>query len=327
MAAISGKYGLQYVGAMQYNGSRLTRIPVDLNQLRSFVTVAKFSHLTRAAEALHLSQPAISGHIKALEEQFGVSLFDRTSSGMVLTPSGRQLLTEAEEILGAVLHLQHSAQELRGQPTGLLKLGTVLDPALLRVGDLLVRALERYPQIALELHQLMSSDALARVRDGSLDASFYFGSLPGADLRAIPLREICYRVTMPAAWAKELSRATWEALAERPWILAPEPSSHRQLVLELFQGRAQPQRVIEADNESVIVNLVESGVGLSIVRAEIAAQLTQAGRAAIWPGSKVTTQLWLLHAAIRDADPLLAALRDLLQDVWSDMLEPAAQPG
>jgi len=290
---------------------------MDLNQLRSFVTVARFAHLTRAAEALHLSQPAISGHIKALEEQFGVSLFERTASGMELTPSGRRLLSEAEQIIGAVQHLQHSAQELRGRPTGRLKLGTVLDPVVLRVGDLLVGALERYPQIALELHQVLSSDALTRVTEQTLDASFYFGALPAADLRSIPLRDICYRVAMPLAWAGELTSASWDALADRPWIVAPEPSSHRQLVTELFDGRAHPQRIIEADNESLIVNLVESGVGASLIRAEIVAPMADARRAAIWPGAVVTTQLWLVHAADRDADPLLAALREVLLDVWA----------
>jgi DNA-binding transcriptional LysR family regulator len=163
---------------------------MDLNHLRSFVTVAKFGHLTRAAETLHLSQPALSGHIKALEEELGVTLFERTPSGMDVTPAGERLLAEAETIIGAVQHLAHSAQALRGQPTGHLALGTVLDPALLRVGDLLVHANDRFPQIELELHQLMSSDALARVRSGALDASFYFGDRPEPDLAAVALRDI-----------------------------------------------------------------------------------------------------------------------------------------
>ena len=299
---------------------------MDRNHLRSFVTVARFVQLTRAAEALHLSQPAISGHIKALEEQFGISLFERTSSGMELTPSGRRLLSEAEQIIGAVQHLQHSAQGLRGQPTGRLKLGTVLDPVVVRVGDLLVRALDRYPQIELELHQVLSSDALMRVAEQSLDASFYFGALPPADLSSIALRDICYRVAMPLAWADELAGASWQALADRPWIVAPEPSSHRQLVTELFDGRPQPQRIIEADNESLIVNLVESGVGASLIRAEVVATMADAKRAAIWPGAGVTTQLWLVHAAERDGDPLLAARRDGVLQVWADVPEPEAQP-
>ena len=103
---------------------------------------------------------------------------------MSLTPSGRRLLAESAQIINAVEHLKHSAQELRGEPTGNLKLGTVLEPSVLRVGDLLVRARDLYPQIELELAQVMSSDALARVRSGALDASFYFGAKPDADLEA-----------------------------------------------------------------------------------------------------------------------------------------------
>ena len=201
-----------------------------------------------------------------------------------------------------------------------------LDPVVLRVGDLLVRALERYPQIELELHQVLSSDALMRVGEQSLDASFYFGALPTAGLRSIPLRDICYRVALPLAWGDELVGASWDTLADRSWIVAPEPSSHRQLVTELFDGRAQPHRIIEADNESLIVNLVESGVAASLIRAEVVAPIADARRAAIWPGACVTTQLWLVHGPDRDGDPLLAALRDVLLDVWANTPEPEAQP-
>ena len=290
---------------------------MDLNQLRTFVTVAEFGHLTRAAEALHLSQPAVSGHIKALEERFGVTLFERSSSGMALTPSGRRLLAESAQIMDAVEHLKHSAQALRGEPTGKLRLGTVLVPSVLRVGDLMVLARDRYPQIELELVQVMSSDGLARVRGGTLDASFYFGAAPEADLTAIELRDIVYHVTMPVAWAPELENAPWETVARRPWIVAPEPSSHRRLVMELFHAPAPaPERIVEADNETVINNLVESGVGLSLIRDEIATQSVDAGRSVIWQGSPVTTKLWLVHLADRAADPLLAALVDALEQVW-----------
>jgi DNA-binding transcriptional LysR family regulator len=297
---------------------------MDLNHLRSFVAVAKFGHLTRASEALHLSQPALSSHIKTLEEQFGVTLFERTPTGMTLTPSGRRLLVEAEQIIGAVRHLAHSAQDLRGQPTGHLKIGTVLNPATLRVGELISRALERYPQIELELYQVMSSDVLARIRNGTLDAGFYFGAAPESDIDSIPLRDIVYRVSLPASRADELSAADWGTIAQQPWIVAPAPSSHHQLVMNLLgDGAPRPERIIEADTESVINDLVESGVGVSLIRDEIAAQSVEAGRSVIWPGRQVTTKLWLVHAADRRTDPLIVALRDVQRDVWSDESQPA----
>jgi DNA-binding transcriptional LysR family regulator len=297
---------------------------MDLNHLRSFVAVAKFGHLTRASESLHLSQPALSSHIKTLEEQFGVTLFERTPTGMTLTPSGRRLLVEAEQIIGAVRHLTHSAQDLRGQPTGRLKIGTVLNPATLRVGEMISRALERYPQIELELYQVMSSDVLARLRNGTLDAGFYFGAAPDSDLDSIALRDVVYRVTLPASRADELSGAAWETTAQQPWIVAPAPSSHHQLVMSLFgDGTERPERIIEADSESVINDLVESGVGVSLIRDEIAAHSVEAGRSAVWPGREITTKLWLVHAADRRTDPLIVALRDVQNDVWSEERAPA----
>src|SRR4051812_35545948 len=218
---------------------------MDLNHLRSFSAVAHHGHLTRASEALHLSQPALSSHIKTLEEQFGVLLFARVPSGMVLTPAGRRLLVQVEQIIGAVRHLAHAAQDLRGQPTGIVKLGTVLDPAVLRVGEL-IRSLERFPHIEVELHQMMSSDVVTRVRNGTLDAGFFFGP-PADDLDSIALRDIVYRVSIPAAWARRLLPESWETVAQQPWIVAPEPSSHHRLVMDLFRGDIPPPtRIIEA---------------------------------------------------------------------------------
>ena len=74
---------------------------MELNQLRAFVEIAKVGQLTRAAERLHLSQPALSGQLKALEEALGISLFERSSSGMTLTTGGRSLLVEAEAWIAA----------------------------------------------------------------------------------------------------------------------------------------------------------------------------------------------------------------------------------
>jgi DNA-binding transcriptional LysR family regulator len=238
-----------------------------------------------------------------------------------LTASGRRLLGEAEQIIGAVRHLTHSAQHLRGQPTGHLKIGTVLNPATLRVGETISRALERYPQIELELYQVMSSDVLARLRNGTLDAGFYFGPAPEGDIDSIALRDVIYRVTLPASHADELSAAGWETIGQQPWIVAPAPSTHHQLVMSLFgDGTARPGRIVEADSESVINDLVESGVGVSLIRDEIAAHSVEAGRSVIWPGRDITTKLWLVHAADRRTDPLIVALRDVQSDVWSGEL-------
>src|SRR5512139_2019619 len=102
---------------------------MELYQLRTFATVAEEGHLTRASERLHLSQPAVSGHIKALEQELDVRLFDRAATGMVLTEAGRQLLSHALKVLSAADGVKRVAQQLHAEVTGVLHIGTVADPA------------------------------------------------------------------------------------------------------------------------------------------------------------------------------------------------------
>jgi len=275
--------------------------------------------LTRAAERLHLSQPALSGQLKALEEELGISLFERLSSGMSLTSAGRALLAEAETILTAIQQLKQAAQHFQGRPAGRLSMGTVLDPATLRLGDFLARAIESYPLIEIDLHQRFSGAALAGVRSGELDASFYFGTLDDAELTAKPLRSITYRVALPAEWGFDRRRAQWSELAARPWILAPETSTHRELATELFAERGvSPTQVIEADSESLILNLIQSGVGASIAREELALALEAEGRIVVWAGAALDTRLWFIHQAKRADDPLIQALCAVLHEVWRE---------
>ena len=298
---------------------------MELSQLRTFVEIARAGQLTRAADRLHLSQPALSGQLKALEETLGVSLFERSSSGMALTAGGRSLLGEAEKILAAIRDLKQAAQHLQGRPAGRLSLGTVLDPATLRLGDFLARAIETYPLIDIELHQVFSGAALAGVRNGTLDASFFFGTIDGLELHAEALRKLTYRVAAPAEWDLGKRGTEWSAIAARPWILAPETSSHRALAMDLFAARGlSPVQVIEADNESVILNLIESGVGISIAREELALNSQHEGRIAIWPGAELATTLWFIHSASRAEDPLLEAMRSVLRAVWRN--ESATAP-
>jgi DNA-binding transcriptional LysR family regulator len=182
--------------------------------------------------------------------------------------------------------------------------------------------MERYPQIELELHQVVSHEALLGIRNRDLDASFYSGAQPATDLTCILLREITYQVAVPVGWAHELADKSWEALTARPWVVAPATSSHRQVVLEAFSGRTSfPERMVEADTESVIVNLVESGVGASLVREEIAIASAAEGRIAIYPGADIVTHLWLVYDKARKSDPLMEAVLDVLREVWT--LPPA----
>src|SRR5690606_17339909 len=100
--------------------SRSVHHEMDLTQLRTFVAVAQEGHLTRAAERLHISQPAASAHIRALESFFELQLFTRTNRGLELTVAGQRLAEGAGRVLGSTLELTSLARELRGGKVGRL---------------------------------------------------------------------------------------------------------------------------------------------------------------------------------------------------------------
>jgi DNA-binding transcriptional LysR family regulator len=214
--------------------------------------------------------------------------------------------------------MKQTGRRLSGEIAGVLRIGTVSNPAAIRLGDLLAAAVARHPRLQLELQHEVSGVALEAVREGRLDASFYFGDAPGRDIVALRLREPVYCVTGPAAWADRIAGADWEQIAALPWILTPAISTHNRLVTRLFeqQGVQPPQRRVEADQESVIETLVVSGIGMALMREEAARARAAAGEICIWDKARLRTTLWFVCAAERAEDPLLKALFSLLHEVW-----------
>ena len=299
---------------------------MELYQLRSFVAVAEAGHLTRAAVKLHLSQPAVSGHIKALEDELEMALFKRTSSGMDLTFFGQRLLADAEKVLAAAQTLRSDASALKGEVAGKVSVGTLSDPEFIRIGEFLGTMVERHPLMQLELHHEISGAAFAKVREGQLDASFYFGALAHPGVDGLRLRGITYRVAAPAAWKNRMVDADWSAIASLPWIITPPISTHNQLVRALFdKHRIEPTKVVEADQESVIANSVVSGVGLSLIREELALVREALGEVCLWSDVRLETDLWFIYGVARKGDPVVRAMLAVLADTWKVGMEASTQ--
>lgn len=108
---------------------------MDLQQLRTFVAISQEGNLTRASDKLCLSQPAVSAQLKALEDELSLKLFERAVRGMKLTPAGRILLEEARSALSAARKICTRARELVGRIEGEFKLGTVSEPAILKLNE------------------------------------------------------------------------------------------------------------------------------------------------------------------------------------------------
>ncbi|GEN29296.1 transcriptional regulator [Halovibrio variabilis] len=142
---------------------------MDTQSLQAFLAVADTQSFSRAAEQLHLTQPAVSKRIATLESQVSTRLFDRIGRRIALTEAGSVLLPQARRILFAVEDSRRALANLSGQVGGKLTLATSHHIGLHRLPPLLKQYTQRHPEVALDLHFLDSEQAYQGVLDGTLE--------------------------------------------------------------------------------------------------------------------------------------------------------------
>ncbi len=293
---------------------------MDLHHLRAFVAVAREGNLTRAAVRLHLTQPAVSLQLKALQAAWRIRLFERTAAGLTLTADGTSLLPLAERILSAVGDLQHTVSAMHDSVRGQLAIGTILDPEFTRLGVMLHALVERHPQIRTTLSHGMSGWVLQQIRSGALDVGFYLGEPPDASFHALELTPFSYYVVAPKGWKERTALRSWAQLATLPWIWTPPESAHNRLLSARFaEAGVDPRsiaRVAQVDQEASMLDLVRSGVGLSLVRDSIALRESHAHGLVVVEGMSVPTSLSLVCLAARRDDPAIAAIFGVAESVF-----------
>jgi DNA-binding transcriptional LysR family regulator len=290
---------------------------VEIYQLRAFVTVAKLGHLTRAAEALHVTQPAVSGQLKALEEELGVALFDRKPSGIVLTRAGEKLMPEAERVLAAAGGLLGIARELQGEVSGKFILGTVGDPDSLRLGSLLSRLVKTLPLLEIKTRSGDAQTLREGVATGTIQGSFYIGPNIPRDVQGIALQTIQYRIAAPFSQSQKVLHAGWREIADLPWVGAPQNSHAQFLLRDMFSRQGLvANTVVESDDNAAPLSLVRAGLGLALLREDIAIPASERDEIVIWPHTRVAAILSFIYPKASEHDPAIIATLSELRGVW-----------
>lgn len=298
----------------------------DLQILRAFVAVGRDGNVSRAAEQLHLSQPAVSLQLKTAGRHTGLQLFQRKPHGLELTPEGQALLPFAERTLSALTEFNSMAASLHSSVRGTVRIGTILDPEFTRLGELLHQLVQMAPHAEIELRQEMSGTVLEQVEREALDVGFYLS--PSSDTEfaensrvyAQELTEYTYRVVAPPGWRTRVMDCDWERLAALPWLSTPPQSIHSRLLTPIFgpnsQTRLNPKRVALVDQESSMIDLVKSGIGLSLMRDSIAIRESQAHGIEIVPNVLLQCKLMFISLRSRRNEPGIAAVWRALDRAW-----------
>jgi DNA-binding transcriptional LysR family regulator len=283
---------------------------MDLTQLRTFVTVAEELHLTRAAERLHISQPAASAHIRAIEKYFDVVLFERGKRNLQLTPAGNELMRQAKRVLAESQAFHIAAKRLGGQIMGSLYLGSNNDPALSHVADMVAQIRAAHPLVMLNLRSLSTASALQSIRMGELDGAFVLARSVDDAMGSVFLRHVKYLVAGSSRhWGEILKSGNWQAIAGLPWITTAQGNAYAQMLSAMFSDKGlELNSAVNTDNDNIIRELIHAGVGISLVREDIALAAERQGALTIWPLASAMTSLMFVYPLSRAGDPLMNAL-------------------
>jgi DNA-binding transcriptional LysR family regulator len=171
---------------------------VEIRQLTYFVTVAEELSFGRAAQRLHIVQPAVSQQIRRLERELGVPLFDRSSRHVRLTAAGERLLPEARAVLGAAARARQVAAGITAGTEGILRVGTSQGLGE-RLDHLLEQLRTTTPHLQVRLVSAPAAERIARVRAGELDAAFVRAVTAAPGVELLPMWQDPLTVALPAA--------------------------------------------------------------------------------------------------------------------------------
>ncbi|CAN0413111.1 unnamed protein product, partial [Phaeothamnion confervicola] len=230
---------------------------MDERELRSFLAVAEHGTFTRAATALHISQPTLSQRIRALEARFGTPLFARLGRRTILTPFGEQAVDIARRVLADLAELDAVAGSSGRAPTGTLHLVALPTLAVEPLARLIGRLRHAQPNLRIEVHEPEDPELVERaVRSGEAELGFTDLGSGGRGLRQVELtRQEIVAVSPPGSLPTEPISA--DDLARLPLIVTPRGTSTRRILEQVMERTdIHPEFVVTINHRDAIVPLV-----------------------------------------------------------------------
>ncbi|MGE4338975.1 MAG: LysR family transcriptional regulator [Pigmentiphaga sp.] len=287
---------------------------VDSRTLKLFLAVAEQGSIGRAAESIPITQPALSKHMQRLEVQLGVTLFQRTSVGIELTPFGQALAVHARTVLAEVQRLQNRMADLREGRAGQVAIGAGTGILESYVAPAVTRLTHRYPDVRVTAAAGLAEDLLPALRDGELD--ILAGSRPAAgwpeEIVCTPWFKdeigIVVRVGHPLQRRRGL---TLESLRGSRWVLPPRQHTFTRGCTACFQsaGIAPPAATIVTTSATFIDHTVANSDALTFMPLDLIRAPSRQRMAQLRvPGSTWSREVCLFHRANTVQTPIIRAL-------------------
>jgi DNA-binding transcriptional LysR family regulator len=246
--------------------------PIESFRLTVFRVVAARLSFTQAAELLHVSQPAVTSHIKTLEQELGVRLFERTAGAVRLTPAGERLFAYAAEVNRLAQETLHDIGSLNGEQRGRLRLGASTTIAQYLLPRLLGEFVQLHPRVDLSVISANTAQIVARLLAGESDLGLIEGPPGSASVKVDKFVDDEIAVIVAASHpfaALPPPGASLADLAEEPLLMREPGSGTRRVVENALRDAGIATRdlhvVMELDSTEAIKSGVEAGLGVGFV--------------------------------------------------------------
>jgi LysR family nitrogen assimilation transcriptional regulator len=236
---------------------------MDLTRLQYFVAVAEAGSLSRAAAALHMSQPALSRQVLLLEEELGQRLFERTGRGVQATEAGTALLAHARGIFDLAERARVDMRERQASPRGKLTLGLPPRLAPVLTADLIERFHARFPEVTVTVVEGLSIRLREWLVAGRVDLALLFDPPPSPQLQ----QETLLREPLVLISVQKLpQRMRLADVAQRVLVMPSGPNALRQLLEQHTRPRGLPLKLVaEVDSVQTVLSLVARGVADTVL--------------------------------------------------------------
>jgi LysR family hydrogen peroxide-inducible transcriptional activator len=249
---------------------------MTLTELRYIVAVARERHFGRAAERCFVSQPTLSVAIKKLEEELGVTLFERGSTEITVTPIGERIVTQAQRVLEEASAIRQIAVAGKDELSGQLRLGAIYTVGPYLMPQLIPHIHRRAPQMPLLIQENYTARLGTMLKNGDIDLVVL--SLPFAEPGIVThaVYDEPFRVVMPSTheWTKK-KRIETRDLCQENLLLLSTGNCFREQVLQACSGfkraaNSGMQQALEGSSLETIRHMVASGVGITVLPATAA---------------------------------------------------------
>ena len=316
---------------------------MDLKQLEYFVRVAELGSFTRAAQQLHIAQPALSRQVRLLEVELRQNLLLRNGRGALPTEAGKLLLEHGRGILHQVERAKEELGRARGGLSGRVAIGMPTSVAKALAVALTREFRARMPEATLAISEGLSVAMQEALLNGRLDIALLYNALPTPELELLPLLEEALYLVQPAPKKPAAPSAAKSAasvkkaatskqfplaqLADLPLVIPTRPNAIRNLVeTELGKLGIKPRIALEIDGVAAILELVADGAGSAVLPQSAVISAAAMQRFDVTPVAGLHSRLGLATSALRPITLTQRAMQELIVSLAKPLIVTAKLP-